>query len=310
MSRRALFVSLALAAGLAGRAAWAVDPPPAPDEGAITAQEFLASLHFQSGEIALGDGLALLHLADDYRFLDAVDTERLLVEAWGNPPGQDALGMIFPAGVDPLGKGSWGVVLGYDADGHVDDADAASIDYAALLEDLKQGARDSNAGRMEAGFEEVELLGWAAPPHYDAESHKLHWAKQIRFGDQADHILNYDIRVLGREGVLVLTAVSSMSELDPVRAAMTSLLPRIEFAPGQRYADYQPGRDKLAAYGLSGLIAGGALAKAGVFKWLLGALLAAKKIVIPLVAALAMGLVRLVRRRSEPPDPNRPTPIG
>src|SRR2546421_9236086 len=41
------------------------------------------------------------------------------------------------------------------------------------------------------------------------------------------------------------------------------------FNEGNRYAEFNPGMDQAAAYGIAGLIAGGLLTKAGFFKGLL-----------------------------------------
>jgi uncharacterized membrane-anchored protein len=63
------------------------------------------------------------------------------------------------------------------------------------------------------------------------------------------------------------------------------------FQEGHRYADYVPGVDAKAAYGIAALVAGGAIAaKTGLLKGLLVALLASKKLVIAgIVRALALG---------------------
>ena len=63
----------------------------------------------------------------------------------------------------------------------------------------------------------------------------------------------------------------------------------VNFTEGNRYADFNGRTDKVAAYGLAALIAGGIAAKAGFFKVILVALLAAKKFVaISIVALYAM----------------------
>jgi len=143
----------------------------------------------------------------------------------------------------------------------------------------------------------VELVGWAEPPHYDSLAHKLYWAKDLKFTDDSAHTLNYSVRVLGRRGVLVLNAVSSMDQLEPVRRDMTKVIGFVEFSGGHRYADFIPGTDKVAEYGIAALIAGGLAAKAGLFKVLLGALIALKKaIALGLVAAAAF-LRKLFRRK-------------
>lgn len=56
---------------------------------------------------------------------------------------------------------------------------------------------------------------------------------------------------------------------------------------GHRYGDYVAGMDKVAAYGIGGLIAGKLAAKAGLFKLLL--VFAAKFWKLLVVAAVAIG---------------------
>src|SRR6185436_3404448 len=130
------------------------------------------------------------------------------------------------------------------------------------------------------GFKAVKLVGWAEPPSYDAATHKLYWAKDLVFGSNTQHTLNYNIRILGRRGVLVLNAVSGMDLLPTVRGESKSLLAAVEFNEGHRYTDYLPGKDKAAAYGVAGLIAGAAAAKLGLFKLLWVGILAFKKVLL------------------------------
>ena len=102
-------------------------------EPAISAEQFLAGLKFQQGKISLPGGIATLDLPATFQYLDPTDSERILVEAWGNPPGNKTLGMIFPVGVSPLSESGWGVVITYQEEGHIKDDDADSIKYDELL---------------------------------------------------------------------------------------------------------------------------------------------------------------------------------
>src|SRR5690606_18881690 len=124
---------------------------------------------------------------------------------------------------------------------------------------------------------------------------------ELRFGNAPEHTLNYNIRVLGRRGVLVLNAVSAMSQLPSVRSDMQSVLAFVEFNEGHRYADFVPGMDKVAAYGIAGLIAGKVALKAGFFKVLLAGILAVKKLVVAGVVALGAIIARLFARKKERP---------
>ena len=61
----------------------------------------------------------------------------------------------------------------------------------------------------------------------------------------------------------------------------------VEFNPGNRYADFNSGTDKVAEYGIAALILGGVAAKAGLLKAILAVLLAAKFVVIGVLAVVA-----------------------
>jgi uncharacterized membrane-anchored protein len=258
-----------------------------------------ASFAYASGTVGIGEGLATLNLPETLRYLDPAGTERLLVEGWGNPDGSGTLGMILPAETSPLSADGWGVIVTYDEEGYVSDEDADSIDYDAMLSEMQASTEEDNEARAEQGYERVELVGWAEHPRYEKETHKLFWAKELAFEGMPGNTLNYNVRVLGRRGVLVLNAVASMEQLPLIQAAMPGVITAADFDPGHRYADYQPGTDKVAAYGLAALVAGGVAAKSGLFAKLFGVLLAAKKIAIPaVVAAFAAGSAWWRRRQN------------
>jgi uncharacterized membrane-anchored protein len=122
--------------------------------------------------------------------------------------------MILPSAMGPFDTDSWGVIVTYDEDGHVDDAESKKLDFSELLKQMQEGVKEHNEERKKAGYPPVQLLGWAEPPHYDAVSKKLYWAKELDFGE-GSHTLNCAIRVLGRKGVLQLNAVASVSQGQP-----------------------------------------------------------------------------------------------
>ncbi|MFY1831642.1 DUF2167 domain-containing protein [Myxococcus fulvus] len=291
--RRGLFAVLLLV----GVSAWAQAPEPreAAEEAEVEAPA-LPELHLRTGVVVLGNGLAKMNVPANFGYLSPEDAEKVLVEVWGNPPGTKTLGMLVPSDVSVDAPEGWGVVIQYDDDGHVEDKDAASIDYAELLEEMQEGTREENKERTRAGFEAVDLVGWAASPHYDASTRKLYWAQELSFGGSKEHTLNYAVRVLGKEGVLVLNAVSSMVALHQVEKDMKQVLAFTEFQEGNRYEDFDPSTGRVAAYGVAGLVAGKVAAKAGLFKGLLAVLLAGKKVVIAGVVMLFVALGKLFKR--------------
>ena len=278
----------------------------AQEQEQITAEEFLASLNFQTGAITLPGGVASLDLPEGFHYLSPEDTESVLVTAWGNPPGNETLGMLVQSPDDILADESWAVIIAYEEDGYVSDENADSIDYAGMLEDMQASSRDTNAARVEAGYEEVELVGWAAMPRYDRATNKLYWAKELRFGDIPVNTLNYNVRILGRTGVLVLNLVATMPQLAEIEAAVPTVLAMTNFNPGHRYSDFDPSVDEVAAYGIGALVAGKLAAKAGLFAKFGVLLIALKKFWIFLIIGIGAFLARAFRRGRTKQTPATP----
>lgn len=227
------------------------------------AQGVWESLNRQHGEITIEQAGAKLNVPESFYFLDGKDANTVLVDVWGNPPGGDVLGMLMPEGTTPFDNDSWAVTIAYEEDGYVSDEDAKDIDYADLLKDMQADTAESNTYRQQNGYPTVELVGWASQPFYDANTNKLHWAKEIRFGDSEVNTLNYNIRVLGRKGVLVLNFIAGMDQKQLIESQMDTVLSIANFQEGAQYADFNPEMDKVAAYGLGALVAGKVLAKTG-----------------------------------------------
>lgn len=285
-----LCVSLAF-----GGPAWAQDEA-ADEAGAPGAPSI--EFDYQSGDVVLPNKTATLHLGEKYLYLNPAETEKLLV-AWGNRPGNDTQGAIIPANVDPMTETGWAVILTYDDDGHVDDADAADIDYDEMLEEMKAGTEAGNKERERAGYGTVHLIGWAERPHYDAATRKLYWAKELNFGGSERNTLNYDVRVLGREGVLSMNAVASIDQLSQVKTEMRPLIEVAELNPGYRYADFDASTDRVAEYGLAALIAGGIAGKLGLFAKIGAFLLAFKKFIFIGIAALGGFFWNLFKKKKD-----------
>lgn len=228
---------------------------------------FVQSLDYKEGKIALGAGGVQLNVPKNFYYLSPEDTKRVLVDAWGNPSSTavGVLGMILPANKTPLDD-AWAAVIQFDEDGYVSDEDATSVDYNELLEGMQAATEENNKERVQQGFSRIRLVGWASPPYYDKATHKLHWAKELEFSDSPElHTLNYDVRALGRKGVLSMNFIADMQQINEIKSVIPAVVAMPEFESGSRYEDYVPGADKVAAYGLGGLIAGKLAAKTGLF---------------------------------------------
>ena len=258
-------------------------------------------LHYKQGEVTLKNGLAKINVPADFRYLDSADTDTVLVKMWGNPPSKEhTLGMLVPANIGPDDPECLGIIITFEEEGYVKDEDAAKINYDDILKQLKADVEKASKQREKEGYPSIALVGWATPPRYDSVAKKLYWAKELKFSDSKEHTLNYNIRILGRRGYLVLNAVGTMDQLPEVEKLAPSILASVNFQDGHRYADFSPKTDKIATYGLAGLIAGGVLIKTGLFAKMFGILLAAKKFVIVGFAAVAAGIKKLFGRKNDP----------
>ena len=266
----------------------------------LSMEELLSTIdtlpYQKEGIVKLGE-VASFKIPKGYKFLDGKSAEYVLHDLWGNPPSP-SLGMILPADGSPY-LGSWVIEITYEEDGHVKDDDAKDIKYDELLETMKKEAKEANPERKKQGYPTAELLGWASPPYYDQATHKLHWAKRLQFENDSLETLNYNIRALGRKGVLVLNAIGGMSDLEVIKTATPEVLANVNFENGNRYEDFSSSTDKVAAYGIGGLIAGGILAKTGLLAKI--GLIFAKfaKVIILAIAGLGGVIMKFFRGNKE-----------
>lgn len=257
-----------------------------------------ASFQYQTGDIKLGDNIGTLKVPKGFRYLDSAQARFVIHDLWGNPGGDGTLGMIVPENM-AISTDAWAFIITYDEMGYVKDDDADEIDYDDMLAELQKEEAEINKARIEAGYDPMYMIGWAAKPYYDADKKVLHWAKEIQFGDsvEVEHTLNYNIRILGRKGVLVLNAVALVHELPDVQANIDPILSSFTYSEGSKYSDFDPGVDEVAAWTIGGLVAGKVLAKVGFFAIILKN--------IKLIGLAAMGLFAAVwkwfKRKTEPP---------
>lgn len=251
----AVFVVSAAALLVASLARAAEEQTPEAADAEVRA--VLRGLRFRQGTIQLRGELATLRVPNAMQFLDGRDAATVIDKLWHNAPGTEPLGMLIPKGCDLLGD-CWAFIITYEEEGHVD-ADAAKLDARKLLREMQRQTRAASKERETAGKLPVELVGWAKAPRYYQSTHKLVWATTLRSatdseGDTIDSV-SYNIRLLGRRGVLVLQAAARTDRLAALNTAASAILPGINFNPGHRYADYSASADeKAAAHGVRALI--------------------------------------------------------
>jgi uncharacterized membrane-anchored protein len=215
----------------------------------------LSSIQWVEGPTMARIGtMAEIQIPAGYQFASSTDAQTLL-EVYGNPRDPGILGAIVPMADDA----SWTLIFKFDDIGYVQDADKESIDADDILSTFQSGLPDMNEARRAVGAAECSSITWMEKPFYDPQTNNLTWALRLGFND-GDSV-NYDIRILGRRGVMEATLLDSPETYAKSIPDVKQVLTGFTFTSGEKYAEWQQG-DKIAAYGLTGLVAGGGLAMA------------------------------------------------
>ncbi len=233
--------------------------------------------------------MAEVELGENDLFADP-ETTRQLMEAMGNVVNGREIGLIAPGGEDK----HWFVLFEFDPVGYVPDDEKDSIDKGALLKSISEGTERANRVRARRGFAGLHVIGWYEEPYYDEQTNNLTWALEAE-SDDGSRVINYNVRLLGREGYTSVTLVTDPATLATDKVEIQRIVSGFTYKPGKRYAEFVAG-DKVAAYGLTALIAGGAGAAAVKLGLLakLGKILAKSwKLVLLALAGLGVGLKRL-----------------
>jgi uncharacterized membrane-anchored protein len=283
-SKRFVIVRVSAMAGLllSSAAAMAAAKPEAEqNEGPSP----LAGVQWQKGpcKASLGSE-GILTVPKGYRFTGQAGTRKML-EAMQNPVKDAEVGLLFSD------EESWIVIFEWHDVGYVSDEEKGKLDPDAILKSIREGTEHANQQRKSKGWAPVEVVGWQQQPNYDSESKNLQWAVLGR--SEREEIVNYNTRILGRRGYMSANLVADPKQLKEAVPAYKSILKAFSYNTGGGYAEFRKG-DKIAQYGLTALITGGAAAvaiKSGLLPKLL------KGLGVAVVAGLA-GLKKMFGGRN------------
>lgn len=268
---RCLVAALAVASFLAGGVACAAEE----SDGQRQIDAAVKSPHYGPYEQSI-QNVAKWQVPEGFVSLDQGDTTRLM-ELMQNRIENAYL-------FSPKGYGPWFAIVQYDETGHVSDSE--KIDAEALMKQMKEGEKEENEERKRRGWAPIYTVGWRVTPHYEEDTKRLSWAILLK-DDRGEETVNYRTKVLSRTGVATVTLVADPKDLDASVAELKTKLNGFSFTAGNQYAEFREG-DKVAEYGLAGLIVGGAAAaayKTGFLKGLL--LLLAKGGKLAIVGGIA-----------------------
>jgi uncharacterized membrane-anchored protein len=185
---------------------------------------------------------------------------------------------------------TWFVLFSYDESGYVRDDEGASLDADAILESVRRGTEEGNRVRKRRGWGTLTVEGWATKPFYDRATNNLTWAITAH-DNEGGRTVNHSVRLLGRGGVMHADLVTTPEQLAALVPTFNTMIGGYTYSSGFKYAEWRSG-DKVAAYGLTALVAGGA----GVALVKSGLLVKFWKLIVIGFAALVGALKRLWSR--------------
>ena len=247
---------------------------------------------------------ARVEVPEHCRFADKKGTAKFM-ELTQNPVSGGELGVLLCPGPNP-DDSPWFVVFTYDASGYVRDDEGATLDADKILASVREGTEAANRERRERGWGTLTIEGWVREPYYDSTTHNLTWS--LRAVDETgDAGVNHSVRLLGRGGVMHADLVVDPTHVDLAVAAFDSIVGNYRFVDGRTYAEWREG-DKVAAYGLTALVAGGAGAiamKTGLigklWKLIVTAFVAGWKVLAVVGAAIAAKVGSIFKKKSTGP---------
>jgi uncharacterized membrane-anchored protein len=218
-----------------------------------------SSIHWEDGPTVgkLGD-IAQITVPEHYAFTGKEGAAKVM-EITQNPASGRELGVLIP--LIKKGERSWFVIFEFSETGYVKDDEKDKLDSDAILKSLQDGTEEANKIRQQKGWKAYHVVGWSQPPFYNPNSHNLTWSIRGREDGAAGENVNYSVRLLGRRGTMSADLVLAPDLVPTVVPEFEKLLSGFSFTAGQKYSEFRAG-DKVAEYGLTALIAGGAAAAA------------------------------------------------
>lgn len=255
------------------------------------------SVYGKSGVIKLASCHASINVPEGFVFLDSIQARSLLIDYWGNPEDrtEGLLGALVPNTALCFYQISMAYIITYENCGYVKDDDANSIDYDDLLTDLKKMAEEENKTLPKEN--KYSLKGWAVKPKYLADSHVLVWAKAISFTD--NDVVNYDMRILGKDGLVSINAVIAPTDCKEVVASESKIINSLKYDKGYAYTDFDESRDKVSEWTIGGLVAGTMLAKTGILAKIGIFLLKFWKIIAIAAAGGATAIMKFFKKKNK-----------
>jgi uncharacterized membrane-anchored protein len=138
--------------------------------------------------------------------------------------------------------------------GHVKMDDWGDVDADAFMKQIQANDAEANNRRAAAGLKTLTTTGWRQKPTLNRDLHTVFWT--IDAVDSAgDRLVNAIALKLGRTGFQRIVWITT-PELYGSRSDLLTTINNHAYNPSSRFTDYVEGKDRVAAYGVAGLVAG------------------------------------------------------
>ncbi len=249
----------------------------------------------------LGD-IGEIKIPQGYRFSGKDGAQKVLQLTENIPNGRE-LGVIVADDAD------WFMIFEFEQSGYVKDDEGAKLDADAILKSMQEGTEAANKERAKHGWKPFHVNGWERQPFYDPQTHNLTWAILGKGDDPGSAgSVNHSVRILGRRGNMSVDLIASPTEYSALTTQFNSLMAGFTYNQGNRYSDFVAG-DKVAEYGLTALIVGGA----GAVALKTGLLAKLWKFILIGIMALIGAIKKLFKsifgKEEKIEDPTQPAPL-
>jgi uncharacterized membrane-anchored protein len=248
--------------------------------------------------------LAEIEVPEGYLFTEKAGAQKLL-ELTHNIPNGNEVGALVPEGEEESEQ--WFVIFEFSETGYIKDDEKDELDADAILESIQEGTEKQNSVRREKGWPAFHVVGWEKAPYYDSRTNNLTWSIRGRDDVGIDSV-NHSTRLLGRRGTMNVDLVVAPEQAAQAIPRVEQILTGFGYQQGHRYSDFISG-DKVASYGLTALVAGGA----GALAVKTGLLQKFWKVIVILLVAVGAALKRFFVRifgKSQPEQESSIPPQG
>ena len=201
------------------------------------------------GEIGEIGTHAQIKVNENQFFLGGSDTAKLMT-SYGNLPAKYDGAIV-------ANDEAYIITFLFNDSGYIKDDEKEELDADELLAQFKEGDIEGNKQRKAAGLDTLTTVRWAFEPKYNEKTNNLESALILQSGDGTQTV-NHTIQLLGRKGYIDAMLICDPNQLEALRPTLDQTLAGFEYSAGNKYSEFKEG-DKIAEYGLKGLLLGGGL---------------------------------------------------